>query len=205
MARLIFDHLAVVADDLGAGVDHVRALTGLSVPPGGQHPRMATRNCVMNMGASEFFEIIAPDPDAPAPDEPRWFRLDLPVGAPRIGNWICRCDDLDAVLAGLPPSAGRAITMTRGAMTWRIAVPDDGGLPFDGGFPTLIEWPPGPLPQDAMPDLGARMLALEVSHPNAAMIAARLTGLLDDARIRFMPGPPAIRARITTPHGVAVL
>lgn len=206
MPRLVFDHLALTADSLTEGSRHATAILGVEVPIGGVHPRMGTHNRVMNMGAGEFFEIIAPDPEAARPAHPRWFRLDLPQGRPHIGNWICRCDDLDAVLAGLPPSIGPAIEMTRGTMRWRIAVPDDGGLPFDGGFPTLIEWPQGPLPADAMPDLGCRMQGLTITHPNAGVIADRLAGLLDDPRIRFQPGPAlAIRAEIATPDGPRVI
>lgn len=205
MARMIFDHLVISAADLNEGASHIARKLGLMVPVGGVHPRMGTHNRVMNMGEGEFFEIIAPDPAAAPREEPRWFRLDLPIGAPHLGNWICRCDDLNAVLAELPPSVGRVINMTRGDMHWRIAVPDDGGLPFDGGFPTLIEWPEGPLPADKMPDLGCRMAALTIRHPNAQIIAGRLEGLLDDRRIRFEEAAtPAIMAEITTPDGKQV-
>ena len=61
----------------------------------------------LSLGAGEYMEVIAVNPAAPPPGRPRWFDLDRFTGAPRITNWILRCDDLDAALSLAPPGTGR--------------------------------------------------------------------------------------------------
>jgi hypothetical protein len=198
--RLTLDHLAVAAPTLAAGLAHVRAALGLDLPPGGRHPAMATHNHLMRFALGEYLEVIAPDPAAAAPGRPRWFGLDT-CRAPRLAAWIARVDDLDAALAAAPVDLGRPLGMSRGDLTWRIAVPDDGTLPMDGIAPVLIEWPEGPHPSRRMADAGARLLALDLAHPRAADLAPWLAAHLADDRIRLTQGAPALLATIATQAG----
>jgi len=205
---LTFDHLAIVAPTLQEGVGFVRAALGIDIPKGGAHPQMGTHNHLMRLGEDEFLEVIAVDPLAPKPAHPRWFGLDTLGARTGLGNWILRCDDLARTLAAFPPSAGLITDLQRGDLTWQIAVPDDGGLPFDGAFPTLIAWPPDKkhVPGALMPDLGCALVQLTISHPNARIVADRLSGLLTDPRIRFETAAlPALKARIDTPQGLRSL
>ena len=198
---ITFDHLAVTASSLEAGVAHVEAQLGLTVPRGGEHPRMGTHNHLMRLHPDEFLEIIAINPEAPPPDRPRWFGFDR-IGAapPRLATWLCRCDNLDAALAALPDGMGEPIEVTRGDLRWRVAVRPDGELPFGGAFPTLIEWPMRPFPGAAMADLGCRLERLEIRHPEAEEIAGLLGPHLDDGRIAFERADEvALRAEIGTP------
>ena len=92
--------------------------------------------------------------------------------------------------------------MTRGDLKWLISVPPDGAMPFDGAFPTLIEWPRGPHPASRMPDLGCSLVALEIAHPEADTIGRSLRPFLGDARVRFSPAEkPRLRATIRTSVG----
>ncbi len=165
--------------------------------PGGEHARMGTHNCLCGLASGEYLEVIAIDPDAPSPDRPRWFDLDRRSGPPRIGNWIARTDDLDAAIAR-HPGAGRALSFRRGAFRWRMAVPDDGILPFDGCFPALIEWESA---APAFPDRGIRLVELTLTHPGGAALAKTLADLIDDPRIVVETGPRRIRAALDTPDG----
>jgi hypothetical protein len=61
-------------------------------------------------------------------------------------TWVARTSDITSGLAKIPHAAGPAITLTRGDLAWLISVPPDGSMPYDGAFPTLIEWPEGPHP-----------------------------------------------------------
>ena len=203
-SKLAFDHIAIVAPTLEIGFDHVRDRIGIEVPPGGQHPKMGTHNRVMRLGQDEFLEIIAIDPDAAPPTHPRWFRLDTPrTEAPHIGNWIVRTPDIAAALDHFPPSCGLATPMSRGDMNWLISLPDDGSLPFDAAFPTILEWPTTPYPGSKMPDFGCSLHELIVEHPNAGIVEERLSGHLDDDRIRFEPSTRvALTAVIQTPDGL---
>jgi len=197
------DHLAVTAADLEQGADWVARALGVVPGPGGAHAHYATHNRLLGLGPGLYLEVIAPDPAAPRPAHPRWFGLDR-AGAPRLGNWIVRVPDLAAAVAAAP-EAGVAVPLSRGDLNWTIAVPPDGSLPLDGGYPTLIQWGPGTHPAGRLPDLGLRLLALDILHPRADALRARLHAL-NDPRVSFVPAAaPALRARIATPDGEKLL
>ena len=197
-----FDHLVISARSLGEGAAWVEGVLGVPIEPGGQHDLMATHNRLLRLGEGEYLEVIAADPSRPAPGHPRWFRLDQFTGAPRLTNWVVRADDLDAALAAAPRGAGRATDLARGTLRWRMAVPGDGCLPYDGGFPGLIQWQ-GAHPAAMLPDRGCRLLSLTISHPEAGALSRALP--LDDPRVTVVAGPPGLSARIATPGGERLL
>ena len=85
-------------------------------------------------------------------------------------------------------------------------MPEDGALPAGGGLPSLIEWGAGTHPAEALPDDGLALVALEIRHPQATALAARLAGWLADPRISFVAADrPGLAARIATPRGEAQL
>jgi len=201
MLRL--DHLAVSALTLAEGVTAVEAALGLTLGPGGQHPHMATHNRLLGLG-DVYLEVIAADPAAPAPAWPRWFDLDRFTGPPRLTTWIAACDDLDAALAAAPGGSGVPVDLARGDLRWRMAVPGNGCLPFDGAYPALIQWQ-GPHPTARLPDAGARLQRLEIAHPEPDRLRAALAGFADP-RVVIVPGTaPALQATVTTPHGARTL
>lgn len=197
MPRL--DHLAVSCTDLEEGTQAVEAVLGLPLGQGGAHPHMATHNRLLRLG-DLYLEVIAIDPDAPAPAWPRWFALDEFLGTPRLTNWVVACDDLESALALAPAGAGAPLDLARGDLRWRMAVPANGRLPFDGVFPALIQWQ-GPHPAQRLPDTGARLRQLVVSHPDAALLRKALSGLTDQ-RLMIEAGQPGVCAQIETPHGL---
>lgn len=197
------DHLAILAADLDDGVAWAEARLGVPPRGGRRHDRLGTWNRLVRLGPGEYLEVIAPDPEAEK--APGWFGLALPPSPPRVGNWICRVDDLDSVLEAFP-EAGPAMELASGQLTWRIGIPEDGTLPEAGGLPSLIEWRTGPHPAETLPDDGLALVALEVRHPRAEALSARLSGWLGDPRVRFVTAPlPALAARIATPRGEVVL
>lgn len=199
---LTIDHLAVSALTLEEGVAAVEAALGLALSPGGVHPHMATHNRLLGLG-EVYLEVIAIDPGAPAPAWPRWFDLDKFAGLPRLTNWICATDDLGAAIAAAPMGVGVPVDLQRGDLRWRMAVPGDGRLPFDGCFPALIQWQ-GPHPAARLPDLGARLRRLEVAHPDALALRKAL-GASDPRVVIVQATEKALRAEIDTPHGLRVL
>lgn len=205
--RLTFDHLAVVAPSLEAGVAHVRERLGVDVPAGGAHPLMGTHNHLMRLGEACFLEIISVDPAAPAPERPRWFGLDRRGDAPsRLEHWLLATTDLDATLDEAGGLCGEAIRQTRGELSWRIAVRPDGALPLEGAFPGLLEWSTGTHPAAGMADLGCRLSVLTVDHPEAEHIYRFLEGRLTDARVRVRSAAtPGLSAEIETPSGTRLL
>jgi hypothetical protein len=202
---LVLDHIAVAATDLATGAAAVEAKLGLALQPGGQHPHMGTHNRLMSLGP-DYLEVIAIDPEGQAPAQPRWFDLDRFQGAPRATTWICRCDDLAAALARAPLGTGRPWDLARADLRWRMAVPEDGILPFGGLFPALIQWQGTAHPAPRLTDLGARLVGLTLFSPQANALRAALEGLIDDPRLHVVDAPaPRMEVRIATPHGEVVL
>lgn len=202
---LVFDHIAISAASLEAGVAAVEAALGVALAGGGQHPHMATHNRLLGLG-DLYLEVIAADPDAPRPVWPRWFDLDNFAGNPRPTNWVARSENLIADLALTPDGTGIPVELQRGEYRWTMAVPADGKLPFDGGFPALIQWHGALHPARALPESGVRLTRLEIAHPAADALQAALRPVFSDPRVVILTGPAkAMRASFDTPHGPRVL
>ena len=189
-----FDHIAVSAMTLAAATAHVEKVLGVSMQQGGEHAVFHTHNTLLGLEDGLYFEAIAINPDAPTPDRPRWFDLDRFSGPARLTNWICRCDDLDATLAALPAGFGEPVSLQRGDLRWRMAVPANGILPFDNCAPALIEWEGDVHPASLLPFSGVRLQNLYVTHPDAEALAGLLEPHLSDPRITFSRGPASLGA-----------
>jgi len=170
-----FDHVVIGAAHLGDSATTVEARLGADLTGGGKHPLMATHNRLMRL-ADGYLEVIAIDPDAPAPDRVRWYELDNPETAGRLADgpralcWVAAVDDIEQAAAGCGYQCGRIIEVTRGDLRWRLTVPDDGSLAAGGILPALIEWPPGVNPVATLPDSGLALASLKATHPDPAMI-----------------------------------
>lgn len=196
------DHLAVSGETLDAAVEHVESALGVRLQPGGRHPFFGTHNRLLGLGAGLYLEAIAIDPDAPPPGRARWFGLDDFDGLPRLTNWICRTHDLEAEIADCQEQAGTPVALTRGDLSWRMAVPDDGRLPFDGAFPAFIEWEGIEHPSIRLADNGCVLRRLTVAHPDAAALSEIMRGRVPDPRVRIETGPVAgFLAEFDTPSG----
>ncbi|UWQ20634.1 VOC family protein [Jannaschia sp. W003] len=192
------DHIAVAAATTEEGAVHLAASLGLPPGPGGRHAVMGTHNRLLGLEDGLYVEAIAPDPEAAPPGRARWFALDDFEGQPRLSNWVLRCEDLELVVAA-NPDAGRILALERGPFRWRMAVPDDGRLPFGGCFPALMQWDTAP---PALPSSGLRLERLILRHPEADALRTRLGALVSDPRITVEPGPAAaLAARFATPDG----
>lgn len=203
MMRL--DHIAVSGETLTEATAAVETALGVKMQPGGRHDVFATHNTLLGLEDRLYLEAIACDPAAPRPERPRWFDLDRFAGAARLTNWICATDDMAASLAALTADVGTPVALTRGELRWQMAVPDDGALPFDNLHPALICWQSPVHPSAMLTASGCALRRLVVSHPDAAALSAALHPMLDDPRIVYDVGTPALRAEIDTPHGLRVL
>jgi hypothetical protein len=205
------DHLVVVTPVLRLGCDWVEERLGARPRPGGKHVAMGTHNALMSLGARFYLEVIAVDPEGIAPGRPRWFDLDEPrmraalAEGPHLAHWVARTTDIHAAVARVP-ELGAAVPMSRGDLTWRITVPEDGHRPGRGLVPTLIQWPDARHPTDNMPDSGCRLVAVAGEHPEPASVRAELAalGLSDTMKVTYGKSP-RIAAMIRTSRGVATL
>ncbi len=199
MLRL--DHLAISAQSLHDGVEAVEAALGVKLAGGGQHPHMSTHNRLLGLG-DVYLEVIAADPSVLPPTWPRWFDLDNFSGPPRLTNWVAGCENINAALAASPAGTGRPVDLQRGGYRWKMAVPANGKLPFDGAFPALIQWEGTLHPAQRLPESLVRLTRLEIAHPDAAGLQDALARLFLDPQVVITSGPAkALRATFDTPHG----
>ena len=200
-----FDHLAVSGTTLAEASDHIEQALGVALQDGGQHAVFGTHNRLLGLADGLYLEAIAPDPAAPTPSRPRWFDLDRFSGAPRLTNWICRCDDIVSTLNTLPPGAGRPVDLIREALRWRMAVPHDGILPFHGAFPALIQWQTTSNPAQLLNQRGCRLRQLTIAHPEAHRLKAQLGGFSDPRVVVETATVPGFSAAFETQHGPRTL
>ena len=214
------DHLVVAADSLAQGSAWCDATFGVQPAGGGKHAFMGTHNLVMAISTERFpdcyLEIIAIDPDTPAPGRPRWFGLDQPAlrealrERPRLVHAVARTRMIEtlrrslanfALDPGVPLAAQR--DTPHGLLKWRITVRDDGRIECAGALPTLIEWQ-GPHPSEHLPPTP---LALEElifrGVPPQALDVLQLPDVL---AIPLDPAQDApLSATLNSPRGRVVL
>jgi hypothetical protein len=219
MFRSELDHIVVASANLDAGVDWVERQLGVRPQPGGQHVVMGTHNALLKLGPRVYLEVIAIDPDGAPPARPRWFALDEAAmrsrlaSGPSLVTWVLRCESLANACARVP-DLGEILSMSRGDFCWKIAVPDDGSLPWGGILPAAIQWEPGPNgealhPCDRLPDSGCELGELRLGHPAAILGTAGLVAMFRELRIvgpiDLKPGPVQISASIRGPAGAVEL
>ncbi len=206
---LAVDHLVVGAASLEAGRAWALEMLGVAPVAGGRHAFMGTHNLVMRLDApvEAYLEILAVDPDAPAPGRARWFGLDEPgvvvtlEAGPRLLAWVARSSDLGAdrerlVAAGFDPGpvyAAERDTPT-GVLRWQITIRPDGARLAGGAVPTLIAWDT-PSPAASLPPGGVALgqlvvrgvdglaaelaaIGIQVEEGTGPALGARLVGRL---------------------------
>ncbi len=215
MTATRLDHLVVAADTLQKGVEHVEALLGVAMNPGGRHPRMGTHNALLRLGEAVYLEVIAIDPAAEPPDRPRWFGLDQPLvrgllkQRPRLLHWVVNTVDIEATRSRCPVPPGAIESMSRGELRWRITIPEDSSLPAGGLLPSLIQWQTTTHPASRMPDSGCTLRELTIHSPNSAWLESMLRPIGAESLVELRPleadALPCLHARIETPDGLKTL
>lgn len=202
---MLFDHLVVGATDLDAARAHVEEALGVSMQPGGAHAVFNTHNALMGLDDGLYLEAIASNPDAPAPSRPRWYDLDRFTGAARLSNWACSVTQMETDLSGMPEGTGAPVLVSRGELSWRMAVSAEGTTPFDNLWPALIEWPKGVHPANSLTPTGVRLRRFTLVHPMGDALSTALTRQLSDDRVSVETGAIAMHAAFDTPHGARSL
>ncbi len=207
MPESTLDHIVITAPTLKSGVEWVRDTLDATPEFGGTHPQFATHNCLLSLGGQTYLEVIAPDPNAAAPERPRLFDLDhvQRTSDPRLAAWVARTTDIKAVVSACSEPPGTIEPMSRGELNWLITLTRDGSLTLDGTAPILIEWPPATHPSTAMRETGCRLLALELHHPDSGRVARVLKSIGFESDVDVKPtqdeGEPFLVATIHTARG----
>lgn len=204
------DHLVVACRSLDAGRDWCEATFGVAPEAGGRHALMGTHNLLLSIASERFpdayLELIAIDPNAPAPARRRWFDLDDPAlqaaiaTEPQLVQWVARSSDLEATFAALRAAGHDSGVVTAaermtdsGLLRWRITLPDDGSRAEGGAMPLWIEWD-GVHPSGSLPPRGVRLECVAVRTSPAAG-AAPLPGVTTQA------GSRSLSALLSGPRG----
>jgi hypothetical protein len=211
MSTCRIDHVVVTARYLEAGAEYVSGILGVTPQAGGRHPKMGTHNLLLRLGESVYLEVISPDPQAPRPEQPRWFGLDhLQPGAdPALSAWVVRCGDIYATAAACSEPLGDIQPMSRGSIQWRITIPADGCVPLDGAAPALIAWQGDVHPASTLPDFGLSLAELRIFHPQPHRVSRLLSSIsLEGPVVVALPpdnSAPHLLAAIATPQGLRYL
>jgi len=209
--RCQLDHITVTSPSLEAGAEFIWQTLGAEPQIGGEHPRMGTHNLLLRLGDALFLEVISPNPDAPAPERPRWFGLDSlrPDAMPSLSTWVARTTDIHAMAGACSEPLGVVESISRGALNWLITIPADGSVPLNGIGPALIEWQTDIHPAAKLQDLGLSLVKLELFHPEPARVARMLSSLDLNCLLSVSPLPrraaPNLVAYINTPQGLRAL
>jgi hypothetical protein len=207
--RSEIDHLVVACADLDQGSAWAQDLLGVAPAPGGKHATMGTHNRLLRLGPRVYLELIAVDPEAPAPSQPRWFDLDNPevkgraAQAPFLLTWVAATTDIYGAITRVP-ALGEVTPFTRNAYAWKFALPEDGRLNFGGVLPALIQWDSAH-PAEALADGGCELLALDLVHPAASGVVPLFRALRLMGPVDLKSGPRSLSARLRTPLGVVTI
>lgn len=212
------DHLVVAAASLAQAAEWAEATLGVTPQPGGRHALMGTHNLLLGLSGSvypqTYLELIAIDPDAPAPGRARWFGLDDPAlqarlaaQGPELVGFVARSEMVDMHRWGLinarfqpGPILSASRETPEGTLSWKIVVADDGRPLAGGAVPTLIQWS-GTHPTARIAPSGVDLTALTVrGMPDLAHQVLRLRPLTREA----LPGP-ALQVTLATPRGAVTL
>lgn len=210
--KAVFDHIVIGASDLAEDVERVEAALGAPSGGGGAHPLMSTHNRLMRLSGTQgwtggYLEVIAVDPAASAPSRTRWYTLDDPVTTTRLAErpralcWVASVPDLDEATRVCGYDPGQIIEVTRGALRWRLTVPEDGGLAADGILPALIEWPEGVNPVAALPVQDIALDGIVATHPDPAFISGCMRNLGLGQLLTVTRGHSTLAFDMVTPSG----
>ena len=153
-------------------------------------------------------EVVAIDPDQPAPSRPRWFGLDT-LDRPRLVTWCARSSDLAGLVtrgreAGIDlgdPVHGSRERPDGSRFEWTFTDPwaDRAG----GVLPFFIDWATTEHPGRSLPAL-CTYRGLRIEHPDPASVRAWLETLGLDTPVTSAHAP-RVFASIDTPNGLVEL
>ena len=198
------DHLVYATPDLAAGIARVEKLLGVRATPGGQHPGRGTRNALIALGPNTYIEIIGPDPEQPAPAEPRPFGIDG-LKAPRLVTWSAKERDLAGLSARATKQNVRLGALASGSrrrpdgvlLAWNYTDPRT--VVADGIVPFFIDWGSTPHPAASAVQGGA-LVELIAEHPDPARATTALNAVGLTLAVK-KGSAPALVAIINTPRG----
>ena len=202
------DHLVFASADIERGMDDIESLLGVRPVRGGHHPQYGTHNALLSLGPGVYLEVIARDPELPAPQ--RGALIDIPTTAgSQLVTWVFRTEDIRATASGAANAAIGIGKVESGSRTkpdgsqikWQLT--DPYAMPLDGAVPFLINWGSTLHPSLALPS-GGRLLELVIEHPEPDRVQHALSVI--GADIKVLKGDEfRLAAKIATKNGIVTL
>lgn len=215
MIQSTIDHIVIGGADLEKATKRIEQFIKADFSSGGKHPLMATHNRLIKLQNSIYMEIISIDPGATMPQssghKKRWFSLDSQSTkrrlslAPQPLCWVAAVDNVEQAVSHCGYNPGKIIEVTRDDLRWRLTVPENGKLSFDGVLPILIEWPNGKNPAARMPESNVCLQQLTLFHPNPKKIKGILSKLNVVGPINIELGEPRIQFSFKTASGKSIV
>ncbi|WP_420623979.1 VOC family protein [Candidatus Poriferisodalis sp.] len=207
------DHIVVAAPDLEAGTAAVEALVGMRAAPGGPHPGVGTRNTLLSLGDDVYLEIIAPDPEQPAPANPRPFGIDS-LSGPKFVTFAVHASDgetIDDVVEAMRvcgEDPGEIISMSRvkpdgEELHWSLTLSPAGLAEGAGLAPFVIDWGDTTHPATVTPT-GCTLVSLAGTHPDPDHIRALHAAIGIDVDVNAGDSV-SLEATLDTPNGRVTL
>ena len=215
--RTELDHIVVAAQTLDIGRAWARETLGVDPVGGGNHDGLATHNTLLKLNGHRYLEIIAVDPEAGAPNFPRWFGLDtaevleLVAHGPRLVAWVARASGADDAIERFAASPDYSAKIVRPAsradFRWRFAFTPDGERINGGVLPHLIQWDSPVHPCERLPESGMSLIALALGAPEPDGTTALLESFaFSDELVQVAQSvSPQLVAMLNTPIGRVVL
>ena len=215
MIQSTIDHIVIGAADLEKATKRIEQFIKADLSSGGKHPLMATHNRLIKLQNSIYMEVISIDPGVTMPQssghKKRWFSLDSRSTkrrlslAPQPLCWVAAVDNVEQAVSHCGYNPGKIIEVTRDDLRWRLTVPENGKLSFDGVLPILIEWPNGKNPAARMPESNVCLQQLTLFHPNPKKIKGILSKLNVVGPINIELGEPRIQFSFKTASGKSIV
>jgi hypothetical protein len=184
------DHLLLGAADLESAITWVERKTGVRAEAGGSHPGVGTRNALLSLGARQYLEIIAPDPNQTTFN----FQIDIrKLTTPRLITWAASTSDIDAVAkrardAGhqlFGPRDGSRAKPDGKMLRWKtLGVMNKFGLQGVEPIPFFIQWASDSLHPSQDSPKGCELQSFEIGHPEAGEVSGTLKKLSIEARTK---------------------
>lgn len=198
------DHLVYAVPHLDAAATVLAARLGIRPSSGGRHEGRGTRNALIALGDRCYLEILAPDPEALAPDRPRWFGVDR-LRAPRLAGWAASGKELETIVADAARRGVRLGAVKTGSrrqpdgvlLSWRFTDPTE--AVGDGIVPFFIDWGESPHPAGVAAG-GATLVGLRAEHPDPEKVSEILAAVGIELDVRGAAAP-ALVAELDTPRG----
>ena len=199
---MLIDHIIYAAPDLATAMADLEARLGIRAQAGGKHVGLGTHNALLALGPRTYLEIIAPDPDQPAPPV-RPFGIEG-ITCGKLVGWALACDDIDQAVAearshGYDPGEvvdGHRVDPSGTVLRWRATHADD-LIPF------FICWGGTEHPARSAPR-GLILNSLQIEHPDPPSFGPLLMAF--DANVEVRQGQaPALVAYLSGPNGSKVL